>query len=120
MIRRLLARIAVPATTHIPAPAASENACGSVSAMLAFNPLITELLAVHSRTRHLPTLAEQTPSPEEFRLVARSILGSVLEAWSRQTDGQGTIDDLLLEPRPVRPFPWWSVQADTREHHRAL
>ncbi|MBT2446036.1 hypothetical protein J7F03_02815 [Streptomyces sp. ISL-43] len=120
MIRRLLGRIATPATAHTPAPAASGSACGNVSAMLAFNPLITELLAVHSHTRHLPALAEQTPSPEEFRLVARAILASVLEAWSRQTDGEGTVDDLLLEPRPVQPFPWWSVPADTREYHRAL
>ena len=32
---------------------------------------------------------------EEYRLIARSVIHHILEGWWNQTDGRGTIDDLL-------------------------
>lgn len=74
--------------------------CASVEAMpTAFSPLITQLLAVHAHTRHINRLAGHELHRAEFRLAARAVVSQLLEAWAHQTDGRGTIDDLLVEPR---------------------
>lgn len=73
--------------------------CASVEAMpTAFSPLITQLLAVHAHTRQINRLAQQEVHRAEFRLAARAVVSQLLEAWAHQTDGCGTIDDLLVEP----------------------
>ena len=73
--------------------------CASVEAMpTAFSPLITQLLAVHAHTRQINRLAQQEVHCAEFRLAARAVVSQLLEAWAHQTDGRGSIDDLLVEP----------------------
>ncbi|TBO59461.1 hypothetical protein EYS09_11975 [Streptomyces kasugaensis] len=59
------------------------------------SPLVTELIALHAHTRHLSWLSEREDCPDEYRLLARSVVRQVLAGWHHQTGGRGTIDDLL-------------------------
>ncbi|WP_051877271.1 hypothetical protein [Streptomyces natalensis] len=66
-------------------------------------PLVSELIALHTHTRHLEWLSERENCRDEYRLLARSIVRQVLAGWHHQTDGRGTIDDLLTDDiRPTR------------------
>ncbi|MFF8790800.1 hypothetical protein [Streptomyces sp. NPDC015125] len=67
-------------------------------------PLVTEMIALHTHTRHLSWLSEREHCPDSYRLLARSIVREVLAGWHHQTDGHGTIEDLLTN--------------DTRHAHR--
>ncbi|MFG2894908.1 hypothetical protein [Streptomyces sp. NPDC048248] len=60
-------------------------------------PLVTELIALHTHTRHLSWLSERECCPDSYRLLARSIVREVLAGWHHQTDGRGTIGDLLTD-----------------------
>ncbi|MFJ5804082.1 hypothetical protein [Streptomyces decoyicus] len=60
-------------------------------------PLVTEMIALHTHTRHLSWLSEREQCPDSYRLLARSILREVLAGWHHQTDGRGTIGDLLTD-----------------------
>ncbi|WP_329127280.1 hypothetical protein [Streptomyces sp. NBC_01465] len=60
--------------------------------------MIAEFMAVFCHTRMLAGLSQRQRCTEEYRLMARSVIHHVLEGWKHQTDGTGTIDDLLLEP----------------------
>ncbi|MFE5482945.1 hypothetical protein [Streptomyces sp. NPDC056527] len=64
-----------------------------------FSPLIGEMLALYCHTRPIGALSQSEACPEEYRVTARQIIQHILEGWTNQTGGQGTIDDLLLEPR---------------------
>lgn len=101
-------------------------------------PLVTEMIALHTHTRHLSWMSEREQCRDSYQLLARSIVREVLAGWHHQTDGHGTIEDLLTEdarrarrgrgpeqqeaqgsessPRspgpggaePPRPAHWWS------------
>ncbi|MEU6332063.1 hypothetical protein ABZ851_33125 [Streptomyces sp. NPDC047049] len=60
-------------------------------------PLVTEMIALHTHTRHLSWLSEREHCPDSYRLLARSIVREVLAGWHHQTDGRGTIGDLLTD-----------------------
>ncbi|MEU9485937.1 hypothetical protein AB0D83_20115 [Streptomyces decoyicus] len=60
-------------------------------------PLVTEMIALHTHTRHLSWLSEREQCPDSYRLLARSIVREVLAGWHHQTDGRGTIGDLLTD-----------------------
>lgn len=60
-------------------------------------PLMTEMIALHTHTRHLSWLSEREQCPDSYRLLARSIVREVLAGWHHQTDGRGTIGDLLTD-----------------------
>ena len=60
-------------------------------------PLVTEMIALHTHTRHLSWLSEREECPDSYRLLARSIVREVLAGWHHQTDGRGTIGDLLTD-----------------------
>ncbi|MGX1025393.1 hypothetical protein RKD37_000170 [Streptomyces ambofaciens] len=85
-----------------------------------FSPLIAEMMATYCHTKHLAGLAQDERCAAEYQLVARSIVHHVLEGWQNQTDGRGTIDDLLIEMRPSRgaaiPSPHAADSAAPREH----
>lgn len=63
-------------------------------------PLVTEMIALHTHTRHLSWLSEREQCPDSYRLLARSIVREVLAGWHHQTDGRGTIGDLLPDDAP--------------------
>ncbi|WP_146022176.1 hypothetical protein [Streptomyces sp. CB02959] len=101
-------------------------------------PLVTEMIALHTHTRHLSWLSEREQCRDSYKLLARSIVREVLAGWHHQTDGHGTIHDLLTEDarcarggrvpeqqeaqgwesspgspgpggaKPPRPAQWWS------------
>ncbi|MFI9358643.1 hypothetical protein [Streptomyces lydicus] len=60
-------------------------------------PLVTEMIALHTHTRHLSWLSEREQCPDSYRLLARSIVREVLAGWHHQTDGRGTIGDLRTD-----------------------
>ncbi|GLW19732.1 hypothetical protein Stsp01_64750 [Streptomyces sp. NBRC 13847] len=60
-------------------------------------PLVTEMIALHTHTRHLAWLSEREHCPDSYQLLARSIVREVLAGWHHQTDGRGTIEDLLSD-----------------------
>lgn len=87
-------------TTTAPAPAPTVRACNNLDSLpLPFSPLIAEMMALYCHTRPIGALSQAEQCTEEYRLVARSVVHHILEGWQNQTDGRGTIDDLLLEPR---------------------
>ncbi|MCB5910389.1 hypothetical protein [Streptomyces pinistramenti] len=61
------------------------------------------MVALHTHTRHLSWLSERENRPEDYRLLARSIVRQVLAGWHHQTGGLGTMEDLLADDaRPDR------------------
>ncbi|MFB8441232.1 hypothetical protein ACFC7A_19520 [Streptomyces niveus] len=110
-------------TAPAPAPTAAPRiarACGELDSLpLAFSPLIAEMMALYCHTRPIGALSQSEQCAEEYRLVARSVVHHILEGWQNQTDGHGTIDDLLLEPRrprtPAAPYQ----RAGERAQHLA-
>ncbi|MFJ9855325.1 hypothetical protein [Streptomyces sp. NPDC101150] len=68
-----------------------------VGVPLPLGPLVTEMIALHTHTRHLSWLSERENCPDEYRLLARSIVHQVLAGWHHQTGGRGTIEDLLTD-----------------------
>jgi hypothetical protein len=92
-----------PAPT--PAPVDAHRPCDELGAIATpFSPLIGELLALYCHTRPLGALSQDESCPQEYQLIARSVIHHVIEGWQNQTGGRGTIEDLLLQPRraPVR------------------
>lgn len=93
------------ATVRSTAPTAPSTvrACGELDSLpLPFSPLIAEMMALYCHTRPIGALSQSEQCAEEYRLVARSVIHHILEGWQNQTDGRGTIDDLLLERRAPR------------------
>lgn len=78
-------------------------ACTDLNAMpRLFSPLIAEMMALYCHTRQIGALSQDEHCPDEYQLAARSIIHHILEGWQNQTDGLGSIDQLLLEPRTSR------------------
>ncbi|MGW5817614.1 hypothetical protein [Streptomyces noursei] len=74
----------------------NENTCADTAAIsYPMGPLVSEMIALHTHTRHLEWLSERENCPDEYRLLARSIVRQVMAGWRHQTGGHGTIDDLL-------------------------
>ncbi|MFG2775279.1 hypothetical protein [Streptomyces sp. NPDC048350] len=82
-------------------PAHSEyRRCDEVEAITRpFSPLVSEMLALYCHTRLIGALSQSETCPDEYRMTARQVIHHILEGWTNQTGGRGTIDDLLLEPR---------------------
>jgi hypothetical protein len=96
------------------------RACDDLGAITQpFSPLVGELLALYCHTRPLGTLSQNEDCRDEYQMTARSIIHHILEGWQNQTDGRGTIDDLLLQPRSSQhvsgPLPRASALADRPE-----
>ncbi|WP_438490764.1 hypothetical protein [Streptomyces sp. S186] len=102
-LRRMRRRTpAVPAIAVIDITAFSsrhnEKTCADVVAIsYPMGPLVSEMIALHTHTRHLEWLSERESCPDEYRLLARSIVRQVMAGWHHQTGGHGTIDDLLTD-----------------------
>jgi hypothetical protein len=76
------------------------RACDELGAIARpFSPLIGEMLALYCHTRPIGALSQTEDCRDEYQMTARSIIHHILEGWQNQTDGHGTIDDLLLQPR---------------------
>ncbi|AJC61983.1 hypothetical protein [Streptomyces sp. 769] len=76
----------------------NENTCADLAAIShPMGPLVSEMIALHTHTRHLEWLSERENCPDEYRLLARSIVRQVMAGWRHQTGGRGTIDDLLTD-----------------------
>ncbi|MGW0647283.1 hypothetical protein ACWD4T_00510 [Streptomyces umbrinus] len=113
-----------PATPVVPAPACVPPACADLDAMPElFAPLVAELMGAFCHTRQLGALAQNELCPAEYQMVARSIVQHVLEGWTHQTGGRGSIDDLLLESRASAtaevPSPHAADFPTAREHRLA-
>lgn len=79
------------------------RACDELGAIARpFSPLVRELLALYCHTRPIGALSQTENCRDEYQMTARSIIHHILEGWQNQTDGRGTIDDLLLRPRTTR------------------
>ncbi|MET7563702.1 hypothetical protein ABZS95_26410 [Streptomyces sp. NPDC005479] len=79
------------------------RACDELGAIARpFSPLIGEMLALYCHTRPIGALSQTEDCRDEYQMTARSIIHHILEGWQNQTDGRGTIDDLLLQPRTTR------------------
>ncbi|MFI6658168.1 hypothetical protein ACIBL8_21895 [Streptomyces sp. NPDC050523] len=107
-----------------PVPDCVPAACADMRPMpRLFSPLIAEMMATYCHTKHLAGLAQDERCAAEYQLVARSIVQHVLEGWQNQTGGRGTIEDLLLGPRPshaaVVPQPHAADFPVAREHRVA-
>ncbi|MEV6654801.1 hypothetical protein [Streptomyces sp. NPDC051219] len=94
-------------STAAPAPsqASPYRSCDELGAVAEpFSPLVGELLALYCHTRPLGALSQDEKCPQEYQLIARSVIHHIIEGWQNQTGGRGTIEDLLLEPKgaPVR------------------
>ena len=84
----------------VPLPACIPPKCDALQAIPdLYSPLIAELMAIYCHTRPIGALSQSERCVNEFQMTARSIINHLLEGWSHQTDGQGTINDLLLAPR---------------------
>ncbi|MER6075684.1 hypothetical protein ABT187_44395 [Streptomyces sp. NPDC001817] len=123
MLRLFSQRRTIRTTAPAPRPEHG-GACDDMQPLpQLFSPLITEMMATYCHTKHLASLAQKERSAAEYQLVARSIVQHVLEGWQNQTDGRGTIDDLLLAPRASHPADNPTTRlADlpvAREHRRA-
>lgn len=91
-------RCSKPAPALVPTP--QPRACDELGALAEpFSPLIGELLALYSHTRPIGLLSQQEDCCDEYQLVARSLIHHILEGWQNQTEGRGTIEDLLLQRR---------------------
>ncbi|WP_411139007.1 hypothetical protein [Streptomyces sp. C10] len=82
-------------------------------------PLVTEMIALHTHTRHLSWLSEREQCPDSYRLLARSIVREVLAGWHHQTDGRGTIGDLLTDDAHRARRGGVSEQQDARASESA-
>jgi hypothetical protein len=58
-------------------------------------PLLTELRAIQSHSRHLGWLSAREHQPDEYQELAGAIVAQVLQGWRTQTGGLGTLEDLL-------------------------
>ncbi|MFE3150056.1 hypothetical protein ACFXJ6_25920 [Streptomyces sp. NPDC059218] len=67
-----------------------------------FSPLIKEMMALYCHTRVIRTLSQAEACPDEYLMTARSVIHHILQGWQSQTEGCGTIDDLLVYPRTFR------------------
>lgn len=90
-----------------PAPAAESprdyRACDELGAITRpFSPLVAEMMALYCHTRPIGALSQSEDCRDEYQMMARSVIHHILEGWQNQTDGRGTIDDLLLAPRQCR------------------
>lgn len=105
LLRRKPAAHTTPApTAPVPVQDGTSRACSALDALpLPYSDLIAEMMAIYCHTRPIGALSQDTVCPEEYRLVARSVIHHILEGWQNQTRGQGTINDLLLEPVSSRP-----------------
>ncbi|MFI1177558.1 hypothetical protein [Streptomyces melanogenes] len=91
-------------TARVPLPACVPPACDDLLAMpKVSSPLLAELMAIYCHTRPIGALSQSEHCVNEYQMTARSIINHLLEGWQNQTQGQGSIDDLLLAPRTVRP-----------------
>ncbi|MFC9608001.1 hypothetical protein ACFTTN_31715 [Streptomyces niveus] len=110
-------------TAPTPPPVATPTnprACGELDSLpRPFSPLIAEMMALYCHTRPIGALSQSEQCAEEYRLVARSVVHHILEGWQNQTDGRGTIDDLLLEPRRART-PTAPDERASSEHDQRL
>jgi len=85
-------KTAAPCTGHAPEP----KECDALDALpLPYSKLIAEMMAIYCHTRPLGALSQEVRCAEEYRMIARSVMHHILEGWWNQTDGRGTIDDLL-------------------------
>ncbi|MFF3159327.1 hypothetical protein [Streptomyces sp. NPDC057910] len=97
-----------PQTTPaaVPLPVCVPAECDALRAIPELHsPLIAELMAIYCHTRPIGALSQSERCVNEYQMTARSIITHLLEGWANQTDGQGTIDDLLLAPRNSRTTP---------------
>lgn len=104
----------------------TERACSALDALpLPYSELIGEMMAIYCHTRPIGGLSQDINCPEEYRMVARSIIHHILEGWWNQTDGHGTINDLLIDSadsptagdvgsRRYRAEPAWSTKECVR------
>lgn len=113
-------------TTATASPAAppAVRACNDLDSLpLPFSPLIAEMMALYCHTRPIGALSQSEQCTEEYRMIARSVVHHILEGWQNQTDGRGTIDDLLLQPRaprmPAAPQPRQDHAAAERNQNLA-
>jgi hypothetical protein len=119
---RLLGKPAsVPAAAPMPG---DYRACDELGAITRpFSPLVGELLALYCHTRPIGALSQTEDCRDEYQMTARSIIHHILEGWRNQTDGRGTIDDLLLTPHESRttetPTTRTAEHCAPAEHHRA-
>ncbi|MEV6726232.1 hypothetical protein AB0M94_35485 [Streptomyces xanthochromogenes] len=91
------------ATPRVPLPACIPPECDALQAIPdLYSPLLAELMAIYCHTRPIGALSQSEHCVNEYQMTARSIINHLLEGWANQTDGQGTIDDLLLAPRNSR------------------
>ncbi|MER0443257.1 hypothetical protein ABR738_01455 [Streptomyces sp. Edi4] len=87
-------------TAGVPLPACIPPKCDALEAIPdLYSPLLAEMMAIYCHTRPLGALSQSERCVNEFQMTARSIINHILEGWAHQTDGQGSIDDLLLTPR---------------------
>ncbi|MEJ8631955.1 hypothetical protein [Streptomyces sp. MS2.AVA.5] len=85
-----------------------------------FSPLIGELLALYCHTRPIGLLSQTESCRDEYQMTARQIIHHILEGWRNQTDGHGTIRDLLIEHMPLHTvLPQAPDSADMEFPHSA-
>ncbi|MFE7111169.1 hypothetical protein ACFU98_32365 [Streptomyces sp. NPDC057575] len=81
------------------------RACdAALSTARPISPLVREMMALYCHTRTIGALSQDEDYCDEYRMTARSIIHHILEGWQNQTDGRGTIDDPLLQPRSPHLF----------------
>jgi hypothetical protein len=116
LLRRKPSAPTAPAPTAPAHDATTSRACSALDAMpLPYSDLIGEMMAIYCHTRPIGALSQDINCPEEYRMVASSIIHHILEGWWNQTDGQGTINDLLLEPAAFRTVRDVSSRRDRAE-----
>jgi hypothetical protein len=87
-----------------PAPASAPTACGGLKPLPEpHSPLVAEMMNLYGHSRHLAGLSKAERCPAEYLLVARSVVQHIAEGWQNQTDGCGTIEDLLLRSSASPP-----------------
>ncbi|MFH8736817.1 hypothetical protein [Streptomyces sp. NPDC017964] len=82
----------IPAAHLLPPPRACDE-LGDITEP--FSPLVCELLALYCHTRLVTELSQAEPCPEEYQLLARQVIQRLLDGWTAQSRGAGTLDDLL-------------------------
>ncbi|WP_329583532.1 hypothetical protein [Streptomyces sp. NBC_01361] len=97
---RLNGSPATPTIHPLPPPRACDE-LGDITEP--FSPLVGELLALYCHTRPITELSRSERCPEEYQLLARQVIQRLLDGWTAQSRGAGTLDDLLPH-RPARPL----------------
>ncbi|MFD9630338.1 hypothetical protein [Streptomyces violascens] len=108
-------------TSGVPLPVCMPPECDVLQAIPDLHsPLLAELMAIYCHTRPIGALSQSERCVNEYQMTARSIITHLLEGWANQTDGQGTMDDLLLTPRNARteaaPSTGCAARSALREH----